>query len=581
MPPKRRRSADKQAPPKPEEKKIESSATKKVKSDELCAILDAGAQYGKVIDRRVRELRVHSDILPLSTPASDLTKYKALIISGGPQSVYGPEAPKYDTKLFNLGIPILGICYGLQLMNFVHGGTVEKGAIREDGQDEVTFDSTSLLFDGIEEGPVLLTHGDSCDKVATDFKVISRSSSGLIAAIEHKEKNFYATQFHPEVDLTTHGKRMLENFLFKIAKFTGTYTAKSREKSAISMIRKVAGEKKILVLVSGGVDSTVCATLLSKALKPDQVYALHVDTGFMRYKESDLVCAALAEVGIKNLRKVDAAKTFYEAKTMIDGKETEALQDTLSPEVKRKIIGDTFMKVAEEAVKEWGLKFEDLLLAQGTLRPDLIESASKIASSNATVIKTHHNDTALVRALRDAGRVIEPLKDFHKDEVRVLGVELGLPEPLVWRQPFPGPGLAIRIICLNEPWTTDYDKDILKALKDYNSAHISATLLPCRTVGVQGDCRSYSSLVALSCDDTVDWKSIITLAKQIPKKVHHVNRCIYVFGEKIKQACLTTITETYLKKDAIEQLQLADHIVNQVLEKHKLNRHLSQVPVIL
>lgn len=260
---------------------------------------------------------------------------------------------------------------------------------------------------------------------------------------------------------------------------------------------------------------------------------------------------------------------------------TSKLNVTCNPEHKRKIIGDTFMTVSQAAIESFNLHPSDTLLAQGTLRPDLIESASHLVSSNADVIKTHHNDTALVRQLRSQGRIIEPLKEYHKDEVRAIGVELGLPLSLVWRQPFPGPGLAIRIICATEPFHTNDDASIIKNLESYSSETLSATLLPCRTVGVQGDSRSYSALVALSCDGIPDWPELLETAKMIPKKVHGVNRVVYAFGPRIRSPALTRITPTTLTPDAILQLQQADDLVNQILLKYNLLRALSQVPVIL
>jgi len=461
------------------------------------------------------------------------------------------------------------------------GGTFEKGAIREDGSDEITIEADSLLFKDIpRKTVVLLTHGDSASKLAPGFHKTATSSSGICAAFESPERKLYAVQFHPEVDLTEFGKTMFHNFLFDISGCKGTYNMEKREQKAIREIREVAGNKSVLVLVSGGVDSSVCAALLLQALGSDRVYAIHINTGFMRHRESELVTTSLKKLGLKHFQVIDAAETFFNATTTIDGKPTEKLKDVLSPEIKRKIIGDTFMHVSEEASKHWDLKFQDVLLAQGTLRPDLIESASKHASSNAFVIKTHHNDTPNVRVLREAGRIIEPLKDYHKDEVRLLGLELGLPEELIWRQPFPGPGLAIRIICADEPYLTPEDDKIIETLSRFITPKVNVSLLPCRTVGVQGDGRSYRHLVGLSCEEP-DWKELLHIAKQIPKTSHDVNRIVYVFGPPLKQRKLTTITPTRLVPPTIAKLQHADRIVNEILLKYNLLRTLSQVPVIL
>ena len=426
---------------------------------DVVAILDAGAQYGKVIDRRVRELAVATEILPLHTPADQLRKYKAIIISGGPQSVYDANAPKYDPALLSVGVPILGICYGMQLINHALGGKIEKKATREDGVFDIAISRESKLFAGFAgaTSQVLLTHGDSLAVLAPGFKVSATSANAdITAAIENEAGTIYGVQFHPEVDLSREGQQLFRNFLFGVAHVTPSFSMDSRKADAIAEIRQAVGPSaKVLVLVSGGVDSSVCALLCQEAVGKERVFALHVDQGFMRSDESAKVLEAMRPA-LPNLKVVDETKRFAQATTLIDGVETTKLCETVAPEVKRKIIGDTFMRVSEDAIRDWGcLHVDDTFLAQGTLRPDLIESASKHVSGAADVIKTHHNDTALVRALRDQGRIIEPLKDYHKDEVRVLGEQCGLSHDLVWRQPFPGPGLAIRVICANTPHLTD------------------------------------------------------------------------------------------------------------------------------
>jgi len=584
--------------------------------EELLGILDAGSQFGKVIDRKVRELKVKSEIVPFNSSLDDLKKYKALIISGGPESVYSPTAPKYDESLFSSGIPILGICYGFQLINHVFGGKVQaKEGFRQDGQSIINVCVDSKLFKGMQPTQkVLLTHGDSVDKegIADPLTVISHSG-GIVTGFENEEKAIYGLQFHPEVDLTENGKQILSNFLFGVASFTGDYTIEDREVLAIKEIQEILGEdKKALVLVSGGVDSSVCAALLSKAIAKERIYAIHVDHGLMRLNESQSVKSALENIGL-NLKVVNAAEQF--ANSCLEGDDIP-LCETINPESKRNIIGDTFMRVAEAEIKAFGLNPDEVILAQGTLRPDLIESASNLASKSGTAdkIKTHHNDTNLVRELRNKGRVIEPLKDYHKDEVRVLGALLGLPDELVWRQPFPGPGLAVRILCCSSPHIEDDFEDInlfIHHLLNYNKfetqpdniiekinhsindcfhepelqkevlksiSSIHGVVLPILSVGVQGDGRTYSNVVGLSGER--NWDQLFWLAKTIPKMIHKVNRVVYIFGDAVCSS-ITSVTPTLMSPDVIHQLQLADHVVNQVLYKRNLVKKISQVPVIL
>eukprot|EP00808_Paulinella_micropora_P020676 g13792.t1 len=551
------------------------------------AILDAGAQYGKVIDRKIRELKVRSVMLPMDAPADELRKYRALIISGGPGSVYGSSAPAFTLNLFELGVPVLGICYGLQLMNYIHGGTVAKGALREDGVEEVPLAAGSRLFEGLAScTKVLLTHGDSIGKVAEGFVVTSTTPGGVVASIELPSKNLYGVQFHPEVDLTEDGQQMFKNFLFKIAHCKGHFTMKSRHHSCLEYLKHTVKDQAVLVLVSGGVDSSVCAALLLEALGPEKVYAVHVDTGFMRHRESELVTKALQDLGLTHLHVETAYEKFMDATTKHEGKESQKLRDAIEPQEKRVIIGDFFMKLCEKACRKFDLRFDQVLLAQGTLRPDLIESASKMASSHATVIKTHHNDTAMVRALRDAGHVVEPLKDYHKDEVRELGLDLGLPPDIVWRQPFPGPGLAIRTLCSDgKPWIPPALDILLKGLSDLRTDQLGLTLLPIQTVGVQGDGRSYAACVALSCKEQalekLPWKELFVLAQTIPKTHHGVNRVVLAFGDKIDSLHLHGCTKTLLERGCLDTLRQADRIVYEVLKQRKLLRLLAQVPVIL
>lgn len=591
---------------------------------EKVVILDGGSQYGKVIDRRLRELCVCSDIKPLDTPAAALKEagYKAIIISGSPSSVKDVEPLQADNQIFSLGVPVLGICYGLHILNDAHGGTVERKPTREDGQFEIQIDTSCPLFEGLSSNQeVLLTHGDTIEKVADGFRVIAKSGD-LVAGIADDIRHLYGVQFHPEVDLTKNGTTIFKTFLRKLAGLACDYTVKNREETCIKDIQNIAGSSKVLILVSGGVDSTVVAALCYKALPASQVVAIHVDNGFLRKNESKLVIESLKKAGVE-AKLIKASHIFYNSSIeLLEQRpgsrprkyKSKVLCQTLDPEEKRKIIGDTFMHIVNAEAEKLGLDIDKCFLAQGTLRPDLIESASKLASPRADAIKTHHNDTHLVRLLRDRGRIIEPLKDFHKDEVRQLGAKLDLPEAMLMRHPFPGPGLAIRVICAEEPFicpdfsqtqtiirlVVDYSNSVRKPhallqvihaatseqerekMSDFSAKFpIKAILLPIRSVGVQGDGRTYSYVAGLSSPQKViDWNVLMYFAKIIPRICHKVNRVVFIFGDAVKDP-IQDVTPTVLSAPVLATLRQCDFVAHRLLEENLLLSKISQMPVVL
>ena len=399
---------------------------------ETVIVLDFGGQYNQLIARRVRECNVYCEIYSYKT---DLEKIKALnpkgiIFTGGPNSVYLEDAPSYDKKIYELGVPILGICYGSQLMMHQLGGTVCKAPVREYGKIEVSVNQNSKLFENVSEKTICwMSHNDYIEKAAPGFEIIAHTPDCPVAAVENAEKQLYATQFHPEVLHTLEGKKMLANFVYNVCGCTGDWKMDSFVEESILAIREKVGNGKVLCALSGGVDSSVAAVMLSKAVG-NQLTCVFVDHGLLRKNEGDEVEAVFGPEGNYDLNfiRVNAQERFY-----------KKLQGVEEPEQKRKIIGEEFIRVFEEEAKKIG-KVD--FLVQGTIYPDVVESG---VGGESTVIKSHHNVGGLPEYV-DFKEIIEPLRDLFKDEVRKAGLELGIPEYLVFRQPFPGPGLGVRII---------------------------------------------------------------------------------------------------------------------------------------
>jgi len=540
---------------------------------EKLAILDCGGQYTKVIDRRVRELGVKSDIFPISVGSEKLKEYQSVILSGGPNNIGENERLGFDEKIFDMGIPILGICYGMQLMSDHFGGVVDSSLVKEYGQNKVTVDTTSPLFDSLEEEQfVLMSHGDTVKVPPEGFKVIARSGDA-IAAVGNDEKKLYGVQFHPEVDLTENGMKILENFIRKIVGYKDTYALDDRIQTSIKMIQEKVGDNKVIVLVSGGVDSAVTAALLVKALNPDNIYAIHVDSGFMRKNESDIICENLKKLGLKNLIRENAKEDFFNATVEHDGKIIGPLKDTVDPEQKRAIIGDEFIQITNKVIKRLGLDPESTFIAQGTLRPDLIESGNPDISGFAHKIKTHHNDVEAVRKARAKGLIVETNSDWHKDEVRNVARKIGLEEEIAARQPFPGPGLAIRLICHNkadEVVISEQDVSTLSSiLQDVKE---DAQIIPIKSVGVQGDARSYRNLAVMYGRGlNFDWNTAADKAKEITDKISSINRVAYVLNKEVVENKINCF-DMKINDECVDLLREVDSIVTSNLVKSKANQ---------
>ncbi len=498
-------------------------------------ILDFGGQYNQLIARRVRECGVYCEVKPYNTPLPELKALKPIgfIFTGGPNSVYDEAAPHVDQAIFSLGVPVLGICYGCQLMAQALGGRVvaaQADTAREYGKTRTYFDTGCKLFQGLPaEGISWMSHGDYMEKIPEGFALAAHSDSCPNVAIADEARGFYGVQYHPEVEHTENGTAMLRNFLYGVCGAVGDWSMGSYKQAAIASLREKIGSGRVLLALSGGVDSSVCAALLAEAVGP-QLTCVFVDHGLMRLREGDEVEEAFRPWDIDFVR-VDAEERFL-----------NKLAGVTEPEKKRKIIGEEFIRVFEEEAKKIG-KVD--FLAQGTIYPDVIESGA----GDAAVIKSHHNVGGLPDYV-DFREIVEPLRLLFKDEVRALGWELGLPDYLVARQPFPGPGLAIRVIGdltkekldLLRAADAIFREEMAKAGEDERLSQYFAVLTNMRSVGVMGDGRTYDyalALRAVTTDDfmTADWARIPYelldhVSTRIVNEVKGVNRVLYDITSK-------------------------------------------------
>ena len=513
-------------------------------------VLDTGGQYAHLIARRVRELGIYADVQPSDTPACKLSRRRGVIISGGPGSVYEPDCPQIDAGILSAQVPVLGICYGHQLMAHKLGGKVQKGQRGEFGIAHLKVAASDALLDGVSQSQIWMSHRDKVDEVPPGFAVTAATETSDIAAMSDPDRRLFGLQFHPEVAHTHAGKTIIQNFVFGVCGAERDWDVSQRVPLVEDQIRRAVGDRNVFFFVSGGVDSTVAYTLCLQALGPDRVYGIYVDTGLMREGETEFVRSMFGRLGAKRFLVEHAEGEFL-----------DALSGLHEPEEKRHAIGEQFVRVQERVLA--GEHFLDgkWILGQGTIYPDTIESGG---TAKADLIKTHHNRVAGIQTLIETGRIVEPLTAFYKDEVREIGREIGVPVEFLQRHPFPGPGLAIRCLCSRTAGRPEKTNN--------------GWLLPVRSVGVQGDSRSYQAALAIERFPTLEM--VQKIAPAMTNSRADVNRVVALCGSRASMADLS-VREAAIDKQRLNTLRQADGIVRAFCLETGFEDEVWQFPVVL
>ncbi len=527
-------------------------------------VLDFGGQYAHLIANRIRRLHVFAEIRSPNSAVADLADAEGLILSGGPSSVYDADAPAYNPEILEMDKPMLGLCYGHQLLCHRLGGQVEPGNTHEFGAAYLQVKEATGVLSGLDEREMVwMSHRDQVAALPPGFEILAATEDCPIAAMGHAERKIYGLQFHPEVTHSVRGMQMLDNFV-ALTGAARDWTMEQYIEHTMDRVREQTKGRKVFLLVSGGVDSSVAFLLLNRALGEDRVLGLHIDNGFMRKGETVLVEKLMKDSGFANLKVVDATDEFL--------KITEGLSE---PEAKRLAIGEEFLRVRDRALIDLRLDPEEWLLGQGTLYTDTIESGG---TENAALIKTHHNRVGVIEELLAEGKVVEPLDQLYKDEARELGEKLGLPHHLVWRHPFPGPGLAVRALCSDGKADMDGMASVeAEAVKLAAKYGLTLAVLPLQSVGVQGDSRTYAHPAVVSGKS--NWKTLEALSTELTNNFTSINRVIYLLGSDDRPA--QKLKAGYLTRDRLDLLREVDAINMEALERHGLMQEVTQMPTVL